>query len=137
MTVTYKSPAKKVRSIQRVLEYKKAKLEDMWDTEIIIDKNRNLLWNISPSLKLTLNENVKILDNWDFLNPEFALLSLSVKMIQFQNMWVPDQNSATFFSSIHQHLRRNSSHCDPFCTAFTSPYCGKLVHFLATNIWPD
>ena len=34
-----------------LLEYKKAKLEGMWDAEIIINRNQNSVWNISPSLK--------------------------------------------------------------------------------------
>ena len=135
MGINYKSPAKMSRSLLRSLDYEKAKLEDIWDAEISINnENTELIWNVSKCLKLTLKKKGQILDAW---LSEFGSLPLSVKLTKFQNMWKPDANFFTLFSSVHHHFRRKSSQCDHFCTEFTSPYCGNLTHFLATNSWPD
>ena len=135
MGIKYRSPAKLSRSLLRSLEYKKAKLEDIWDADISINnENFDLIWNVSKCLKITLKKNVQILDAWQ---SGFESLPLSVKLTKFQNMWKPDANCFTLFSSVHHHLRRNTSQCDNFCSEFTSPYCGNLTYFLATNSWPD
>ena len=111
MGIIYKSPAKLTRSLLRYLEYKKAKLEDIWDADILINnENHELIWNVSNCITFTLKKNVLILDAW---LSEFGSLPLSVKLTKFQNMWKPD------------------------ATEFTSPYCGNLAYFLATNSWPD
>ena len=138
MNNKYRSPAKLSRSLSRLLEYKKAMLEDIWNADVTIKTETNdLIWNISKCLKLTLKPKNKILEAWEFTNPQFASLPICEKLTQFQNMWKPDENSFTFFSSIHHHLRRNSSQCDNFCTEFPSPCCSELTYYLATNTWPD
>ena len=111
----YKSPAKIARSLLRSQEYKKAMLEDMWDCNITIKKEtKDLIWNVSDCLQLTLKRNVTIVEPWEFRNPEFSTLPLSKKLTSFQNMWETDANSFTLFSSLHQHFRNNSQQCDHF-----------------------
>ena len=102
MGINYKSPAKMSRSLLRSLDYKKAKLEDIWDAEISINnENTELIWNVSKCLTITMKKNVQILDAWQ---PEFGSLPLSVKLTKFQNMWKPDANFFTLFSSVHHHF---------------------------------
>ena len=125
-------------ALAEILEYKKAMLEDIWNADVTINNEANdLNLNVSNWLKLTLKKKIKIVETWEFTNPKFVSLSISEKLTQFQNMWKPDENSFTFFSSVHHHLRRNSTQCDHFCTQFTSPCCSNLTYYLATNDWPD
>ena len=131
----YRSPAKLLRSLLGCLEYKENQLRDMWNTDISINlENKDIIWNVTKTLKLTLNKDVKILDAW---HPEFSAMPLSSKLTQFQNMWKTDVSSFILFNSLHNHFRRNSTQCDNFCNQFTSPSCGHLAHFLVTNNWPD
>ena len=133
----YKSPAKIARSILRLLDYKQAYLEDCWDSEIIIDHaTKKIIWKASEILKLTLKENIRIVETRKFYNPSFSALPFSQKLAKFQNMWKPDQDSYNFFACMHEHLKRNSSNCDHYCGSFSSPYCGRLTFFLSTNNWP-
>ena len=123
----YKSPAKTERSLLRLLDYKQAYLEDCWDCEIIIEQEtKDVVWNASDSLKLTLKKNVTIVETRDFWNPAFTALSFSQKLAKFQNMWIPDQDSFIFFSCMHEHLKRNSSKCNHYCSLYSSPNCSRL-----------
>ena len=55
----YISPAKIARSLSRLLEYKKAMLEDIWNADVTINNEANdLIWNVSNSLKLTLKKKI-------------------------------------------------------------------------------
>ena len=134
----YRSPAKVTRSLRRLLEYKKAQLEDIWDCDVSINAEKSdLVWNVSTCLKLTLLPKTDIFKTDQFTNSTYLSLTFGEKLMNFQNMWKPDANSTTFFSCLHNHLRRNSSKCDTFCARLSSSYCGKLAYFLSTNNWPD
>ena len=117
----YRSPAKLSRSLLRCLEYKENQLLDMWNTDISINlEYKDIIWNVTKSLKPTLKKDVKIIDAW---HPEFPALRLSSKLTQFQNMWMTDASSFRLFNRLHSHFRSNSTQCDNFCTLFTSPFC--------------
>ena len=133
----YKSPAKIKRSISRLLDFKQTYLEDLWDTEIKIDKETDdVVWKASETLNLTLKQKVSIVETRPFYNPSFSSLPVSKKLTKFQNMWKPDQDSFTFFACMHDHLKRNTAQCNTFCRGFSSPNCGRLAFFLSTNNWP-
>ena len=115
----------------------KAYLEDVWNTEIEFDEQRkSLIWKPSSSLRLILKPNIKIVETRHVYNPTCSNQSFSDKLLQFQNMWMPDQHSWTFFSCMHHHLKRQTTKCDSFCSVFSTPYCGELAVFLSTNNWP-
>ena len=138
MLKKYRSPAKLARNLLRLLEYKEAMLRDIWNADVTINKEtKDLVWNVTEHIKLTLKKNQKIVETWEFSNPKFASLQINDKLTQFQKMWKPDEHSFTFFSSVHHHLRRNSTQCDNFCNQFTYPACSHLIHYLVTNDWPD
>ena len=133
----YRSPAKLKRSILRLLDYKQAYLEDCWNTEIEIDEeNLELVWKASELLRLKLKPKIKIVETRGFYNPTFPTLPFSEKLSKFQNMWKPDQDSFSFFSCMHHHMKKNNSQCDSFCRGFSSPFCGEFAYFLSTNAWP-
>ena len=134
----YKSPARIDRSILRALHHKKMYLEDIWYADITIDiYAKKLIWNPSKSLKLSLQQNMKILEIREVFDPSFSTLPLPKKLLKFQNMWTPDQNSFTFFSSMQNHLKRRTMQCDDLCSHTSSPYCQNLTYLLSTNNWPD
>ena len=138
MGKTYKSRAKTSRSILRVLDFKQAYLEDLWDCEIKIDNEiKDIVWKASDILNLALKKNIRIVETREFYNPSFAVLTLGNKLSKFQNMWQPDLDSFTFFACMHEHIKRNSSKCGSFCGGFSSPYCSELSHLLSTNNWPS
>ena len=61
MGKTCKSRAKINRSILRLLDFKQAYLEDLWDCEIKIDKDiKDIVWKASDILNLTLKKNIRI-----------------------------------------------------------------------------
>ena len=138
MGKNYKSPAKINRSLLRLLEYKKAYLEDCWGSDIEIDdQSKTIIWKASNLLNLTLKKNITIVETRGLYNPTFPLLSFNEKLSKFQNMWQPDLDSFTFFACMHEHIKRNSSKCGSFCGGFSSPYCSELSHLLSTNNWPS
>ena len=138
MGKTYKSRAKTTRSILRLLDFKQAYLEDLWDCEITIDNEiKDIVWKASDILNLALKKNIRVVETREFFNPSFAVLTLGNKLSKFQNMWEPNQDSFTFFACVHDHLKRNSSQCNSYCHELGSPNCGRLVYFLSTNKWPD
>ena len=131
-----KSPAKLSRSIIRLLEYKKAYLEDFGDCNIYLDeKNKKIIWKASSLLNLTLKSNVKIVETRGFYNPAFPELSFCEKLGVFQNMCEPDHDSFNFFACMHDHYKRKNSQSDHFCGAFSSPQCGCLTFFLSTDAY--
>ena len=88
------------------MEYKKTFLEDIWDADTTIDsQTKDIIWNTSKVLKLTLERKIKILETREVYNPLFSSLSFSEKLSKFQNMWKPDHASFTFFSCMHHHLK--------------------------------
>ena len=138
MGKSHKSPAKRKRSMLRLLNYKKDYLEDAWGTEIEINcETQEIIWKASELLKLTLKKNTRIIETRGIFNPTFPILSVSEKLQTFQNMWKSDHSSFSFFSVMHHHLRRNSTQCDNFCKGFSFPFCGQLTYFLANNNWPS
>ena len=138
MGKTYKSRAKTNRSVLRLLNFKQAYLEDLWDCEIKIDTEiKDIVWKASDNLNLTLKKNIRIVETIEFYNPAFAFLTVSQKLSKFQNMWEPIQDSFSFFACVHDHLKRNSTRCTSYCHGFSSPNCGRLVYFLSTSKWPD
>ena len=133
----YRSPAKKARSILRLLDYKQAYLEDCWGADIIINQQaKKIIWKPSTTLNLTLEQNVRIVETRNLYNPSFAALSFSEKLSIFQKMWKPDQDSLNFFTCMHEHIKRNSIKCNNFCGGFSSPYCGRLSLFFSSGNWP-
>jgi hypothetical protein len=133
----YRSPAKKARSILRLLDYKQAYLEDCWGADIIINQQaKKIIWKPSTTLNLTLEQNVRIVETRNLYNPSFAALSFSEKLAIFQKMWKPDQDSLNFFTCMHEHIKRNSIKCNNFCGGFSSPYCGRLSFFFSSGNWP-
>jgi hypothetical protein len=120
------------------MEFKQSYLEDLWNCEIEIDtKDKKIIWKTSKVLNLTLKKKITIVETRQFYNPAFVALPIGEKLLKFQNMWEPDQDSSTFFACMYEHLKRNSSQCNSFCNRFSSPNCGHLLYFLATNNWPD
>jgi hypothetical protein len=138
MGKNYKSPAKINRSLLRLLEYKKAYLEDCWGSDIEIDdQSKTIVWKASNLLNLTLKKNITIVETRGLYNPTFPLLSFNLKLSKFQNMWQPNLDSFTFFACMHDHIMRNSSKCGSLCSRFSSPYCSELSYLLSINNWPS
>ena len=134
----YRSQAKKNRSFVRLMEFKQSYLEDLWNCEMEINTQaKTIVWKASKILNLTLKKNIAIVETRQFYSPAFLALPIGEKLSKFQNMWVPDQDSSTFFACMYEHLKRSSSQCNSFCHRFSSPNCGDLVYFLTTNNWPD
>ena len=63
MGKTYKSRAKTTRSILRLLDFKQAYLEDLWDCEIQIDNEiKDIVWKTSDILNLALRKNIRLVE---------------------------------------------------------------------------
>ena len=90
------------------MEFKQSYLEDLWNCEMEINaKAKKILWKTSEVLNLTLKKNIKIVETRQFYNPAFVSLPIGEKLLKFQNMWEPDQDSSTFFACMYEHLKRN------------------------------
>ena len=110
------------------MEWKKEILIDLYDLELSLNyETKEIIWNVTDSIALTLKPNCEVLETRYIFNPSFSTFPLGRRITSFQNMWKPDQNSFPVFTCLLNHLKHNTLSCGHLSI------CGDLIKTLATS----
>ena len=83
----------------------------------------SIILHASKCLKLTLKPNIKIVETRQIYNPNF---SFAHKLLQFQNIWMQDQLSWTFFSCMTTISRGRPPNVTPSAPVLAFPTAVNL-----------
>jgi hypothetical protein len=121
--------------------WQKEILVDLYDLELSLNfKIEEIIWNVTDSFALTLKPDCEVFETRYIFNSAFSTFPLGKRVTSFQSIWKPDENSSLHFTSLLNHLKKNTLLYDKLCShLYALPICGDLIETLATSgtIPPD